>query len=265
MLRAEIQGKLPSALTRSEDLLTSNVLGFFDYANRSRYLLAWLRDILHLDVEPGDAEAARFQFWPTYPDGTEPDVVLEVGRYYLLVEAKLDSPFGLDPADPTRDQLNRELRQGQLEADVAGLDFRLVTLTRESWGNPERYPNLRGEPCWIWTNWQAMTRLLARIDGAQPDRMCGDLVMLLRRRGLQVFDGFEAGAPAPRPAPKLFFDLLTARSAVAFRGWLPVLGGCPSAASLQHIFWAPSPRFRGGPVVHAPAERLFYRSPSEYV
>ena len=261
MFRAEIQGKLPTELARSEDLLTSNVIGFFDYADR-RYLLAWLNEVLHLDVSPADAEAARIEFWPRYDDGTEPDVVIKVGRFYMLIEAKLDSGFGIDASDPALDQLSRELRQGQVAADEAGLEFRLVTLTRESWGNPERYPTLRDEACWVWTNWQAVTRLLVRLDAAHPDRMCGDLVTLLRRKGLHSFNGFEAGAPAPNAPSRLFFDMLTARSAGTFRGWLPVLQGCPSPAPPDHIFRRPRPWFRDGPVVHPPAAKLFFRSSS---
>jgi len=260
VFRAEIQGKLPTEVARAEDLLTSNVIGFFDYGDRSRYLLAWLNDVLHLAVGPAEAKAARITYWPRYDDGTEPDVVIEVGRYYVLIEAKLDSWFGIDPSDPALDQLSRELRQGQAAADEGGLDFRLVTLTRESWGNPERYPTLRDEPCWIWTNWQSVTRLLARLDGAHPDRMCSDLVTLLRRKGLDGFNGFEAGGRAPTASPTIFFDMMTARSAGTFRGWMPVLQGCPSPAPPEHVFRQPRPWFRGGPTIPPPREQLFFRS-----
>ena len=53
-----------------------------------------LMKFLNLNVSSEDAVQAEFRFWPFYPDGTQPDLVILVGSYYLLIEAKYHSGFG---------------------------------------------------------------------------------------------------------------------------------------------------------------------------
>jgi len=90
---AEIHGKLSNNNENREDILTSNVFSFFKYANRQVFLYA-LMQFLSLDISNTALNDAEFIFWPTYTDNTEPDLVIIIGSYYLLVETKYHSGFG---------------------------------------------------------------------------------------------------------------------------------------------------------------------------
>jgi len=48
---------------------------------------------LGIVISDTDAREAEFLFWPSYEDGTEPDLVIICGDYYILFEAKLYSDF----------------------------------------------------------------------------------------------------------------------------------------------------------------------------
>src|SRR6185503_15550538 len=93
MYLAEIHGKLSRDNENKEDILASNVFSFFKYANRKIFLFALIR-MLGLHISELDAAQAEFRFWPTFEDNTEPDLVLLIGKYYLLFEAKYRSGFG---------------------------------------------------------------------------------------------------------------------------------------------------------------------------
>jgi len=86
MYLAELRGKLSSRVERMEDVLTSNVFSFFKYSSRTIFLKRYLND-LGFKVSDQDAEKAEFRFWPVFEDGTEPDLIIIVGDYYLLIEA----------------------------------------------------------------------------------------------------------------------------------------------------------------------------------
>jgi hypothetical protein len=95
MYEAELRGKLSTNLQTSEDILTSNVFSFFKYSDRKVFLQQYLHQ-LGIDVSRQDVKSAQFIFWPRFDDQTEPDLVLIVGNYYILVEAKYSSSFGKD-------------------------------------------------------------------------------------------------------------------------------------------------------------------------
>jgi len=87
MYLAELHGKLSSSVERQEDILTSNVFSFFKYSNREIFLKEFLsRSGCHVTSE--EANKAEFIFWPRFEENTEPDLVIIVGKYYLLIEAK---------------------------------------------------------------------------------------------------------------------------------------------------------------------------------
>ena len=87
MYLAELRGKLSSRVERMEDVLTSNVFSFFKYSSRDIFLKKYLNE-LGFNVSDREAEEAEFRFWPVFEEGTEPDLVIIVGDYYLLIEAK---------------------------------------------------------------------------------------------------------------------------------------------------------------------------------
>ena len=70
-----------------EDVLTSNVFSFFKYSTRDIFLENYLNE-LGFTVSDQEAEEVEFKFWPVFEDGTEPDLVIIVEKYYLLIEAK---------------------------------------------------------------------------------------------------------------------------------------------------------------------------------
>lgn len=109
MYLAELHGKLSSkfdgknnslhSIERMEDILTSNVFSFFKYSSRDIFLKEYLNS-LEFQVSEKEAKEAEFRFWPNYEDGTEPDLVIIVGKYYILFEAKYYSGFGKKPKLP---------------------------------------------------------------------------------------------------------------------------------------------------------------------
>ena len=106
MLQAELNGKLPSEATRSEDVLTSNVFGIMNNCDRSLFLMPWLESI-GLIIDPLYVEQAEFSFWQRFEDGTEPDVVIDMPGHFIVIEAKYLSNLGNDET-----QLSREIKQG---------------------------------------------------------------------------------------------------------------------------------------------------------
>ena len=93
MYVAELRGKLTASHERSEDILTPSAVTFFKYAGRSVYLRRFLSRV-SIELTDHELREVEFLFWPTYEDGTEPDVVLLAPDHYPLFEAKYHSGFG---------------------------------------------------------------------------------------------------------------------------------------------------------------------------
>ena len=196
MYQAEIQGKLASEVARSEDLLTSNVFSFFKYADRETYLRALL-GLIGLEVSEDDLDSAEFKFWPSYDDKTEPDVVLMVGDYYILFEAKYKSGFGR-ASGKRLSQLERELSGGLHEARAYGKAFVPVAITAHSSRPFDAFANIPGEFAdrLKWINWQSIASLLLgvleRAGSAAPDfDFAADLYALLEKKMLRGFLNFD--------------------------------------------------------------------------
>lgn len=258
MFRAELHGKLPSESRHREDVLTSNVFGFLEVADRSRFLARYLRDYLKLKVSDAEAITAVFEFWPTYSDGTEPDVVIIVGRWYVLFEAKLFSNFGLDASDAEKNQLRRELREGRREAIRRGLKFRLVTVTRESWQDTKRYPDIRPNDriYWIWSNWQTFHALLEDTPESSRGILGHQLFQLLDGRGLRGFRGYQKLGIAPPAAEFVFLKANATRSSGFFLGFQSIFD--EDVADSATVFWSPTKRFRRYPERITPLSRIFW-------
>ena len=196
VLAAEIAGKIPSGVKRLEDVLTSHVFGFLRYSGRALYLRSFLKEALDIGVSAKEAELAKFQFWPTYPDGSEPDVVIVVGRHYLLFEAKLHSPLD-------QRQLRNELQQGRAAAERERKDFSLIAVTAHSC---EPREELRSVGPLRWTNWQQVASMIVRLiehhGDELPDRdLAEDLLDVLDGRRLRGFRGFDE-IPVPSVQPR---------------------------------------------------------------
>lgn len=242
VLRAELHGKLSRKTQDAEDVLTSNVFSFLMYEDRSRFLKRYL-DALGISVTTDDAEAAEFTFWPKYDDGTEPDVVIVAGGWYLLIEAKYGTTFGTHATDESQHQLRREITQGQAAAKAMGCgQFRMVTVTTETVRDPSRYPGLRPDEhqLWIWSNWHLVAALLLDTPEEALGRHGRDLLAVLERRNLRPYRGFQRLGPCLLAESRvLFCDRALLRHAQLFAGfdWL---------AAVPAVDPAPGPVFFHG-------------------
>lgn len=197
MYLAEIHGKLSRDNENREDILTSNVFSFFKYASRKDFLYPFLQSI-GVDNTPAEALEAEFQFWPTYGDRTEPDVVILVGNYYLLFEAKYHSDFGKE-TPRSKPQLMREIKNGDYEARTLGYEFRIFALTADYFEKPDTKKEIPAEFSSIfnWLNWQQITLFLQQILETNHDLsseiqlFTEDLLKLLLKKNLRQYEGIR--------------------------------------------------------------------------
>ena len=195
--KAELRGKLPSAICRMEDVLTSNVFSFFKYASRVIFLKRYLESI-NIQVTEEEAKDATFHFWPTYADNTEPDLVIIVGDFYLLFEAKYFSGFG-SKTDKIEAQLVRQINGGILEASTYKKKFLLIAITADHVYRPSIIDDIPEEVHHhlVWTNWQNVAAMLnislnSNTKLKNSERLFAeDLYLLLDKKHLRDFQGTD--------------------------------------------------------------------------
>jgi len=236
MYIAELKGKIPQEFEFKEDILTSNVFSFFKYTARDIFFRGFL-NFLEIKADAADLEKAEFIFWPTFEDGTEPDLVILVADNYLLFEAKYTSGFGQE-TDLLRHQLEREYIQGRQQASVMGLNFHFFTITNDLFENEAKYPDI---PRYLWQevrfiNWQNITYLIESVlnSGQKLENrerlMAVDLHELLVRKCLRTFEGtrlLEDLDPVSLPAKILFYDVSSSRYYDEFLGFEKSLASLP--------------------------------------
>lgn len=188
MLQAELHSKLPSDATRSEDVLTSNVFGIMNNCDRNLFLKPWL-ELIGLIIDPIYVEQAEFFFWRRFEDGTEPDIVIDMPGYFIVIEAKYLSNLGDDET-----QLSREIIHGLKEAKDK--QFNLVCITRD-FDYPEILIKEKNKYSIniFWTSWQKLFIFLREILQKEHDnstkRWLNDLKELLKNKGFMGFEGFR--------------------------------------------------------------------------
>ncbi|MFH1422928.1 MAG: hypothetical protein ABIH42_09495 [Planctomycetota bacterium] len=225
MYLAELQGKLSPRIQRMEDILTSNVFSFFKYSSRDIFLERYLKN-LGFNVSVQQARDAEFIFWPRFEDNTEPDLVLLVGDYYILIEAKYFSGFAGE-TPKTKAQLMREIDGGRREARNYKKQFYLVVVTADSYRREDKLQDIPEDlkSCCIWTNWQRVSWFLYstledELQIRKEDRdFAADLYKLLDMKRLRGFRGFEEligeqVSVIEQPSASVFLDARTAK----FRG-----------------------------------------------
>jgi hypothetical protein len=248
MYLAEIHGKLSRDNENKEDILASNVFSFFKYANRKIFLFALIR-MLGLNVSELDATQAEFRFWPTFDDHTEPDLVLLIGKYYLLFEAKYHSGFGKETLN-RKHQIAREVEGGSYEAQNLGKDFKIIAVTAHYSEKPEIK---RGIPAkyrddLLWINWQSIALLINQQVEKHPGLpietrlFANDLYELLVRKRLRNYEGVKVLSALPKAlrlrTDKIFFEAKTASYRGAFLGFMATLPDPKlSQPSSIGIFW----------------------------
>lgn len=226
MYLAELRGKLSSRVERMEDILTSNVFSFFKYSTRTIFLKRYLND-LGFKVSDQDAEKAEFKFWPVFEDGTEPDLVIIAGNYYLLIEAKYFSEFS-EGAKKDEHQLLRELKNGKLEAKNYDKEFNLIAITADYYYKKEKFEVITQEfrPHFKWTNWQLVSSFLDNILSSNPNikgperDFCLDLYNLLDKKHLRSFQNITYNGPSLEDYSSIFFDAKTAKLRGDFIGFI---------------------------------------------
>lgn len=232
MIIAELKGKIPSKLKDKEDILTSNVFSFFKYSNR-RYLKDYLSE-LGLKVSIEDTNKAEFQFWPSYEDGTEPDLVIICGDYYILFEAKLFSDFSAKVIDIETNeieiQLEREARMGQMEAKNSDKQFILIALTSEYYKKKDKYKKIDSSNLtFIWTNWQFVANFLfAKMEdpGNHHDLLhLNDLYDLLAFKKLRSFVNLSSlkHGKCVLSSKNIFYNNKTSMFKGEYSGFLKIL------------------------------------------
>lgn len=195
MYIAELKGKIPSSFERMEDILTSNVFSFLKYSDRKLFLKLFLNQ-LGLSIENDELKNAEFIFWPTFEDGTEPDLVILTNDYYILFEAKLYSGFG-ESIDEEKKQLIREARGGLENANRLGKKFFLVAITDDYYYKEEKFKCLKNYKSYLkWINWQSLTELLLSLIEKNNTNLknydfAADLYNLLEKKNLRAFRAFD--------------------------------------------------------------------------
>lgn len=228
MYLAELRGKLSSRIERMEDVLTSNVFSFFKYSNRDIFLKRYLTE-LGFKVSTKEADEAEFKFWPVFEDGTEPDLVIMVGNYYLLIEAKYFSEFSAG-TEKDEHQLLRELKNGKLEAKNYGKEFKLITITADYYYKEEKFKVIAKEAefksFFKWTNWQSVSLFLDNILNYNPNikgperDFALDLYNLLDKKHLRSFQNITYNGPLLESYSSIFFDARTAKLQGDFIGFI---------------------------------------------
>lgn len=232
MYQAELHGKLSPRVERLEDVLTSNVFSFFKYSTREIFLKGYLNQ-LGINVSAQEAKEAEFIFWPHFEENTEPDLVIILGNYYLLIEAKYFSDFSGE-TDKTKAQLLREMNGGKLEAKGYNKTFRLIAITADTYFKKETFQDIPSSflPQFIWTNWQSVPLFLNSI--LETDKIIReeerdfaiDLCKLLDKKNLRGFQSFDILSHIRahiKQYNSLFFDAKTAQFRGAFIGFLEAL------------------------------------------
>lgn len=240
---AEINGKMPAKFEGSEDVLTSNVFSFLKYSTRKVYLKEFLTQLKIDDVSDEELENAEFLFWPKYSDGTEPDVVLLVGKYYLLFEAKYFASFDKGKENIRDHQLIREIENGSAEAKLANLIFKLIAITADPCYRAEKFSDLPPTHYnkFQWTNWQMVAKILrsllenAERKTSKSERLfADDLLSLLTKKELRGFQTFERLA-YDYPCPSIvFLDIKGMACNQSFAGFSTVLSAVNSIDCLEN-------------------------------
>lgn len=229
MYIAEIQGKLSPKNENKEDILTSNVFSFFKYAPREIFLFDFMK-LLGIEVTKEDATNAEFHFWPRFEDNTEPDLVILIGDYYLLIEAKYFSGFG-EETDMLRHQLVREIEGGKLEARSIGKKFKILAVTADYHHiNADKYKNIPGTVLkeLIWINWQKIAFLIYDIIESdcsltlETRVFANDLYALFQKKNLRSYGGINILSKVRKFVQfpeNIFFEASTARYRGDFIGF----------------------------------------------
>lgn len=174
--------------TGEEDRLTSRVFGTLEILNRSKFLVPILE---RCEIELGeiDPDHLAFSYWEAMGKRT-PDVILRDKSVFISIESKLGS-------SAETWQLVEEYEDGMKVQE----NFWLIAVTAD-YTEPSKVEEAKSvlsekrykDPRIKWINWQqiyAILRTNAKSGNATEQKLIGDLLSLLKAKGLSVFTGFE--------------------------------------------------------------------------
>ena len=240
MIIAELNGKIPSKLNDKEDILTSNGFSFFKYSDR--LLFKDYLSELGIKVTLNESENTEFIFWPCYEDGTEPDLVVICGKYYLLFEAKFYSDFS--PETTTiASQIEREISMGKMTADNINKEFIYIVITAEYYKDRKKYLEYENRDFkFIWTNWQFISSFIDRkleSENLQQNReFANDLFSLLVKKRLRSFEGITniKIQNEIELSDNIFYNVNTSKFKGEFSGFAMNLQGFEKIILYQKIY-----------------------------
>jgi hypothetical protein len=176
--------------TGEEDMLTSSVFGTLEIIDRSKFLAPILGQCgveLGEETDPG---RFTFSYWETIGERT-PDVVLKDKPILISIECKLNAPLDF-----------RQLVDEYKDGVEAHKNFWLIAVTSDYVEPTEILQKAKDalirdgykEPRIQWLNWQQIHTFLrknARIGNETEEKLIGNLLSLLKAKGLSVFIAFE--------------------------------------------------------------------------
>lgn len=240
MIIAELHSKIPSKIEDKEDILTSNVFSFFKYSNR-QLLMDYLCQ-LGIEVSVSDSKNAEFIFWPSYDDGTEPDLIIVCGKYYILFEAKLYSDFAQKTLI-SDSQIDREIKMGILAAENLNKEFVYVAITAEYNKDKIKYSKYENQKIkFIWTNWQTVTHFLeiqlSTNESIHINEFAKDLYSLLVKKKLRSYIGFIniQNSQDFQNYNSIFYNLNSSKFKGEFSGFLENLSGFEKIGQFKKFY-----------------------------
>lgn len=227
MIVAELNGKIPFALQNYEDILTSSVIGLFQYLSSNTYFQSILESSVNVNGHQltfdSPVKEIKFAFWPKL-ENSEPDVLLKLktesdSELLICIEAKYwsdkssyeDQSVDLqDRTNGQRDQLAREIEDIHRDSCYRYLNINknklnnivMIYLTNHTYlplqEIDESILHVNGVPFrkekLYWLAWREIHNSVSKIKNfltMQDSKLLTDLQTLLVKKGLQSFNGFQ--------------------------------------------------------------------------
>lgn len=227
MLLAELKGKIPSVLQNYEDILTSSVIGIFQYLSSPIYIQSVLETCVNINGNyltfTTPVKECGYDFWPKL-ENSEPDVLLSVhdeeeNEYLICIGAKYwsDKSSNEDQSieiqqrsNGQRDQLAREIEDIHNDSCIQLMNVNkgklnntiLIYLTNDTYIPSkemlESIIHVHGidfsKEQLFWLSWREIHKIISNLKKyktLQDLKLLSDLKRLLERKGLQSFSGFQ--------------------------------------------------------------------------
>lgn len=210
---AELNNKIPSKLSTSEDLLTGNFFGIIRYTNIENTIPCVFESSTFDKIEDENifAEAMTsicksqdpFNFWPKY-ESDEIDLIIELNEYVIGVEIKYNS--GLSSDDEISNLNNNEIQNSynqlakysrMLESKYPLKKKVLLFLAKENTVSYTYYSVLKrniisNNVSFGFLSWQEILISLEKYNSPPNELIIvNDLIKYLKKKGFDTFKSFN--------------------------------------------------------------------------